>query len=559
MPFLLSQTSIPAHHYLANSMVMSGDGRLVAYVAAESAQAGAVQQVWIHDNALGVTRSLGMINPALDRVAALQPSLSADGSTIAFVIKSTGQVAVLTIAGGAMQIVSAAGDGTPGNGVSGAPALSANGRRVVFESAADKLLAGDSNGVPDVFVRDLQNGTLTRIAGSDTVISQPQISADGGTVLWLDKGLLYAGDVASGQRQLASSAYTNINGTGLVMGAYELSADGKYAVYAEHIAAPGHFDSRHGVDVYRRDLASGEVDQVVVRSQYVPGEALPFYTSNDAPEVSADGGVVTYLRTWTYTPDNVDFFIHDLARGETDRFSMPADATGRVLAESSLSPDGSHFAYVFQPTGDGSPPAQLRIAMVLRGTAAPGQGDQAILGGAGVDVLSYAGGRAQYVVAGQTVSDSLDGRNGTDTLTGVERLRFDDGNIALDTAGVAGQAFRLYQAAFDRAPDEQGAGFWIHAMDEGASLLSVSESFVASAEFKAEFGNAPTSAQLVHQLYENILHRAGDAGGVTYWTGLLDTGRASLPEVLIGFSESAENVAALVGVLQGGVHYQPFG
>ncbi len=125
-------------------------------------------------------------------------------------------------------------------------------------------------------------------------------------------------------------------------------------------------------------------------------------------------------------------------------------------------------------------------------------------------------------------------------------------------ADVAGQAFRLYQAAFDRAPDEAGIGFSIHALDQGQSLSSVAAGFVASAEFKSVFAGANGNGQLVQMLYQHILHRPGDSAGVEFWTRALDEGRTTLPEVLVGFSESAENVAALVGVLQGGVAYQPY-
>ena len=49
-----------------------------------------------------------------------------------------------------------------------------------------------------------------------------------------------------------------------------------------------------------------------------------------------------------------------------------------------------------------------------------------------------------------------------------ERLTFSDANIALDIDGNAGQAHRIYKAAFDRAPDLGGLGFWINTLDNGA-------------------------------------------------------------------------------------------
>src|SRR5207237_5052190 len=59
--------------------------------------------------------------------------------------------------------VSVASDGTQANGVSGIPAISADGRFVAFESDATNLVPGDTNDVFDVFVHDRQTGTTARV------------------------------------------------------------------------------------------------------------------------------------------------------------------------------------------------------------------------------------------------------------------------------------------------------------------------------------------------------------------------------------------------------------
>src|SRR5688500_1247421 len=50
--------------------------------------------------------------------------------------------------------VSVSTDGVGANGVSGAPAISGDGRYVAFASAATNLVAGDTNGLTDIFLRD---------------------------------------------------------------------------------------------------------------------------------------------------------------------------------------------------------------------------------------------------------------------------------------------------------------------------------------------------------------------------------------------------------------------
>ena len=131
--------------------------------------------------------------------------------------------------------------------------------------------------------------------------------------------------------------------------------------------------------------------------------------------------------------------------------------------------------------------------------------------------------------------------------------------MALDVTGTAGQAYRIFQAAFARAPDEGGLGFWMAMMDKGVSLNAVAQGFVDSAEFADRYGANPTHRELVEKFYENILHRPGEAAGIDWWTGQLDRKLSTVAEALAGFSESQENQAALVGVLANGIEFKPYG
>lgn len=142
------------------------------------------------------------------------------------------------------------------------------------------------------------------------------------------------------------------------------------------------------------------------------------------------------------------------------------------------------------------------------------------------------------------------------TLIGVERIDFTDGtHLAVDLSGNAGQAFRLYNAAFDRAPDKDGLGYWIAAADKGMSLGEMAKSFTASNEFKTMYGETHTSSEFLNKLYTNVLDRVADAGGLKYWQTQLDTGAMTESQVLVSFSESAENKIAVVGQIQNGIDY----
>nr|WP_315252175.1 DUF4214 domain-containing protein [uncultured Duganella sp.] len=188
-------------------------------------------------------------------------------------------------------------------------------------------------------------------------------------------------------------------------------------------------------------------------------------------------------------------------------------------------------------------------------------GNDFINGGGGLDTVSYQGNSGDYKInvsaVGAQVVDSL-GRDGNDSLINVERLQFADKMVALDVDGVAGMAYRVYQAAFDRAPDPAGVGYWIAQMDKGASLYDVANSFIRSQEFQDKHGAGISNKDLVTAFYTNVLHRTPDQTGQNYWIGLLNNHQVDAADVLASFSTSAENVAQLTGVLSHGISYTPY-
>lgn len=195
----------------------------------------------------------------------------------------------------------------------------------------------------------------------------------------------------------------------------------------------------------------------------------------------------------------------------------------------------------------------------LKGTAA----NDKIDGGAGLDTMVYSGVSTNFDIRktanGYLVSDAS-GANGSDLLQNVERLTFTDKTIALDTDGVGGQVYRVYQAAFDRAPDLAGLGYWISQMDKGQSLSTVAAGFVNSSEFAQLYGGASVSnASFLSKLYSNVLHRVPDQAGYDYWLGVMNNAGISKADVLASFSESAENQAQVIGTIQNGFEFIAFG
>jgi hypothetical protein len=135
------------------------------------------------------------------------------------------------------------------------------------------------------------------------------------------------------------------------------------------------------------------------------------------------------------------------------------------------------------------------------------------------------------------------------------RLHFADISLALDTGGDAGRLFRLYQAAFARAPDPAGIGYWLQAMEQGATLEAIAQGFADSAEYRVVYGEQPSHAQIVDRYYQNVLGRAGDPGGIAFWRDALDRGIVTPAGLLAEFSASAENRARTARALADGIEY----
>lgn len=193
-------------------------------------------------------------------------------------------------------------------------------------------------------------------------------------------------------------------------------------------------------------------------------------------------------------------------------------------------------------------------------TIAASTGFDHIDAGDGFDVVRYEGPRA-----GLKFARSFDGSMvatkaaGSDHLVNVERVLFGDGSaVAFDIDGAAGQTYRLYQAAFDRKPDSGGLSFWIRNMDNGMTLDTMASHFIGSNESREKYGAAPSVEDFVTKLYNNVLHRAPEPGGFKHWVTVINNGY-DRAKVLSAFAQSDENRAQVIGAIEHGIDYIPFG
>jgi Domain of unknown function (DUF4214) len=152
----------------------------------------------------------------------------------------------------------------------------------------------------------------------------------------------------------------------------------------------------------------------------------------------------------------------------------------------------------------------------------------------------------QYIVTNDNgtlhVEDAVGGQDEAQAIASGNLLTFSDGMGLFDPTGTAENVDLLYSAALGRAPDIAGLQFWTSNVDDShISLSDVANSFAASPEFISHYGSL-SDAAFVQQLYQNVLDRPGEAGGVQFWQNALATG-TSRGGVLLGFAESPENQA----------------
>lgn len=157
---------------------ISADGDRVA-TGIDTTESPTTPQHWgieVHDRSDDTATPVGPQTPAAG--TGRDPSISADGTLVAYAYGPAGggatQVVVHDLGTGTDEVVAA------GNGPSGEPDLSPDGRWVAFSSAASDLVPGDTNGQVDVFLHDRQTDTTVRLDGHPGFPSgEPAVDAGG--------------------------------------------------------------------------------------------------------------------------------------------------------------------------------------------------------------------------------------------------------------------------------------------------------------------------------------------------------------------------------------------
>lgn len=168
--------------------------------------------------------------------------------------------------------------------------LSSTGRFVAFGSSAADLVAGDTNGAADVFLRDLETGTTVRVNVDSSGAQEPGpaaddpfaagVSSDGRFVLFSSQGATlvpndtnsladaFVRDLVAGTTERVSVASNGAEGiappSSFPLGSYPhaLSPDGRFALFTSDCPNLSPLDSGARFDVFVRDRSAGTTELV---------------------------------------------------------------------------------------------------------------------------------------------------------------------------------------------------------------------------------------------------------------------------------------------------------
>jgi Tol biopolymer transport system component len=364
--------------------------------------------------------------------------LSADGTTVAFATRSAdlgpvdgnsvSDVYVRDTVAGTTTLVSVEASGTgAGNGLSSDPVISADGTIVAFVSHASDLGPTDTNGVPDVYVRDLVTGTTSLVSvaaggadsgpgGADT----PALSADGTKVLFRaggggyapndpvtpDSSQLYVRDLTAGATTLVSVNSTGVGGGD--GGAYEgtISADGTTVAFTSSASDLGPTDTNFDTDVYVRHLAAGTTTLVSVAASGTDAAD----GASSTPVLSADGTRVAFASYANdFGPPDAgslpDILVRDLATSSTHLVTVqPSGAAANGFHTNvRFSPDGTKVAFDTLSANLGPVDTNARADAYVRDLAA-GTTTLLSLHGSGTDSANSGSGNPMFDATGTRIA-----------------------------------------------------------------------------------------------------------------------------------------------------------
>jgi Tol biopolymer transport system component len=384
---------------------LSGNGRFVAFVSDASnlvsGDTNGFQDIFVYDLKTGETKRISVNSSGAEsNHDSYTPAFSANGRYVAFTSGASNLVPgdgngaedifLHDLKSGTTQLVSLSSEGAASNNFSSDPVLAAKGRLVVFSSYASNLVPGDTNGVTDIFIRDLKAGTTKRISVDSSgnegngYSASPAFSANGRFVAFMSAATnlvpgdtngfedVFVHDLKTGITERVSVSSTgeeaSISGYDpmdycagawfwIYSGSPSISADGRFVAFdsdacnlVEEDTNTGFYSVGYdypGTDIFIHDRKTGETKLVSVDNS---GAQLGL--SYD-PSISSNGRFVTFtslyggeLNLYYYVTTNI--VVHDLKTGATQTVTVDpkaADDTYFGSYDASISAKGKFISF----------------------------------------------------------------------------------------------------------------------------------------------------------------------------------------------------------------------
>jgi len=279
---------------------------------------------------------------------------------------------------GTTELISQDTNGAAGDGDSSYGSCSTNGRYVVFQSEASGLVPGDANGVQDVFLRDVWGGTTYLVSQTTNggAASGPSydatLSADGRFVAFVSgatnltsldtNGIpdVFIRDTLSNLTVCASPDSVWVGSTNVVIDSPVLTPDGRFVAF---------FSTARGMVAGVTNISLGEIYLRDLQAQttiWISSNALSLVRSNvlfnsvpvpSHPVLSEDGQFVAFKCGWTNGPTGAPggttpvsvVFRHEVPTGSTTIVStngFPSYALSDDVYGPAMTPDGRFLAFV---------------------------------------------------------------------------------------------------------------------------------------------------------------------------------------------------------------------
>ncbi|MFN0006945.1 MAG: TolB family protein [Planctomycetota bacterium] len=269
---------------------------------------------------------------------------------------------------GTLQRVNVGPGGVQTNNRSGGAAMTPDGRFVLFTSEASNLVPGDTNGSWDVFIRDRVLGTTERVsvsssgAEADAALHASSISPDGRYVVFSGSATnLVAGDT-NGHEDVFLRDRLNQTTERLSLASNEAQAsggpsyngsvsdDGRYVAFVSLASNLAPADTNGAVDVFLRDRTAGTTERVTVGANPPPPGVLSWA---DGVQISGNGRFVAFSHDANnLVPGDTngvpDIFVRNLALGTTERVSVSTaggQGNDRCFVMPSISSNGRYVAF----------------------------------------------------------------------------------------------------------------------------------------------------------------------------------------------------------------------